>query len=128
MFYFPVTGHGLKCFRCNGKEADCTKKIFEGNKTKYVENCSTGQDTCIRTWSQKEDDDNSYVSNMCMEKQACEDLEKKCEDKELKDENDKPLKCAVACCSTDECNGSSEVYFSVIFLAACSIFGQALIK
>lgn len=72
----------------------------------------------MRTWGQKEDDDNSYVSGMCMEKQACKDLEKKCEDKELKDENDKPLKCAVACCSTDECNGSSEAYFGVIF------FGQ----
>ena len=82
----------------------------------------------MRTWGQKEDDDNSYVSSMCMEKQACKDLEKKCEDKELKDENDKPLKCAVACCSTDECNGSSEVYFGVIFLATCSIFGLALIK
>ena len=38
----------------------------------------------MRTWGQKEDDDNNYVSSMCMEKKACEDLEKKCEDKELK--------------------------------------------
>ena len=71
----------------------------------------------MRTWGQKEDDDNSYVSSMCMEKQACKDLEKKCEDKELKDENDKPLKCAVACCSRE-----SEVHWE------SEVDGKALLK
>ncbi|PFX22155.1 CD59 glycoprotein-like [Stylophora pistillata] len=123
------TGYGLRCYNCPGKEADCTKEILEGNKTKYTDTCVAGMDTCMRTWGQKEGDDDSYVTNTCMTKQACDDLKKKCEDNELKDENEKPMKkCAIACCSSDECNGSSKVSFGVIFLAACSIIGLALIK
>ncbi|PFX22136.1 uncharacterized protein LOC111334609 [Stylophora pistillata] len=122
------TAYGLRCYQCSGKEADCTKEILEGNKTKYTVTCTTGADTCMRMWGQMEGDDIS-VTNTCSTKQSCDEVKKKCEDNELRDENDQKLKkCAIACCSSDECNGSSKVSLGMILMAACSIFGLALIK
>lgn len=119
-----IVGYGLKCYSCGGKEDDCTKDKLEGDKDKKSMTCPDGMDRCVRSWMKKKDDDDAMVANSCSSETLCKEAEEVCKKAEDDDEGE----CAIGCCEGDYCNASSTVSFSVILLAACSMFGLALLK
>lgn len=114
-----IVGYGLKCYECTGTDETCSKDKLEGDKDTYLKTCADSMDKCMRVWSEK--DDKTGVWNSCANEDMCDTNEKSC------DESDEG-KCAVGCCDSDECNASSRLSFSVILMAACSVFGLALLK
>ena len=59
------------------------------------------------------------VISQCSTKTTCETAKELCE---------KSDECEVGCCDSDECNASSSLFVSVILMAACSVFGLALLE
>ncbi|KAL9985430.1 hypothetical protein ACROYT_G007839 [Oculina patagonica] len=114
-----ATGYSLKCYSCIPKEeGDCeTDKL---DKDKDTMTCPDGMDKCMRTWG-KDKDGKEMVANSCSNQATCDTAEEACKEPEEGE-------CKVGCCDSDECNASSTVSFSVILMAACSVFGLALMK
>lgn len=114
-----IVGYGLKCYVCGPSEDDCEKDKLEGDKDKYLKECTGGLDRCMRIWGKN--DDKTSVANSCTNESGCKLAKEACE-------NPDEGECKAACCEDDECNASSTVSFSVILMAACSVVGLALLK
>ena len=59
----------LKCYSCSGTEDDCKKSTLEGNKDKYLIECSAGLDKCLRRFRKK--DSATLVLNTCSDQLGC---------------------------------------------------------
>ena len=108
----------LKCYECSGTEDDCKKSTLEGNKDKYLSDCGSGNDKCMRSFLKK--GSAVLVSNSCSNQLGCYREIISCGTY-----ND--VTCKVSCCDEDECNVGSHVSFNVILLTACSALGLALL-
>ncbi|XP_020616232.1 uncharacterized protein LOC110054220 [Orbicella faveolata] len=108
----------LKCYRCSGTEDDCKKSTLEGEKSKYLIDCDSSYDKCMRTFLKK--DSATLVSNSCTNQLGCNQEIIGCGQY-----ND--VTCKVSCCDEDACNVGSNVSFNVFLLTAFSILGLALL-
>ena len=108
----------LKCYVCSGTEDDCKKSTLEGDKDKYLIECSAGNDKCMRSFLKK--DSATFVANGCNDQVGCNKAIIGCGQY-----ND--VTCKVSCCDDDECNVGSHVSFNFILLTACSTLGLTLL-
>jgi len=107
----------LKCYICSGTEDDCKKSTLEGDKSKYLIDCGSSYDKCMRRFRKK--DSATLVSNSCTNQVGCNTAIIGCGEYN-------GVTCKVSCCDEDECNVGSHVSFNVILLTACSALGLAL--
>ena len=117
VFFPSLSAFALKCYKCDGDKGDCSKSTLQGNKDKYLKECSLGADKCIRTWLHK--DGKTIVSNACTNQLGCDLAQAVC------DNVDDEVDCKVGCCTDDECNAGSPLSFSIVLLTVCSALGLA---
>ena len=94
------------------------KSTLEGDKDKYLIECSSRQDKCITSFLKK--DSATLVDNDCSNEAGCNLAIIQCGQYN-------GVTCKVSCCDDDECNVGSHVSFNVILLTACSALGLALL-
>lgn len=49
----PNAAYCIRCFKCKGKESECTKSILEGDRDKYLTHCDASMNRSMRIWREK---------------------------------------------------------------------------
>ena len=117
-FFFSISGHGLKCYRClsTSSWADCNQQETS---------CAPGSDTCAKVYFKVEEGGVSVAeySKGCSTTLLCNEKNSKLCKKAIYGGE-----CTINCCSGDLCNTAAIQVTNVIFLVLCTLLVSVMIQ
>lgn len=115
------SAYSFECFKCDEKSAE------ECDKKQKKEKCDADE-TCWKAHFETKYGETGERRG-CMKKKECEETKKKCDDDELFDDDGEKLKCAVACCVSDDdkpCNGAFFISTNIVMIMFTNLYSLNL--